>query len=226
MPRSRGRSISPWKRGGMTLVATKWNCFRPSIEPSGEWGPLARTIACGSTKNELPFDATRDPPFEGPRLDFEIIRSFAAPSHPPSTHRELPHPGDRANGAIVRCPQCKKHRTGAWIAATTPPYVAVPTHGAVTHGNSTGSGGTCRGGKESPQATPRSEQRLLSALRDLEGRGTRGREAGAHVHGGQGGARHHQILGRRRLSLRAAAGCERVGHWWRWNPGLRLRGRK
>ena len=34
-----------------------------------------------------------------------------------------------------------------------------------------------------------------------------------------------EILGGGRLSLRAAAGCQGVGHWRPWNARLRLRGR-
>ena len=51
-------------------------------------------------------------------------------------------------------------------------------------------------------------------------------EAGARFHGDQGRAGHHQILGGRRLSLRAAAGGEGAGHRRARNEGLRLRRRK
>src|SRR5271166_4840908 len=60
MSRSRGRSISPWHRGGTTLVARKWGCFPPSVEASRGGGPLTESIN-GSIKDALPFGASLDP---------------------------------------------------------------------------------------------------------------------------------------------------------------------
>src|SRR3984893_7281262 len=81
--------------------------------------------------------------------------------------------------------------------------------GAVTHGNGNSSGSIPRSGseirKESAEATPRAEQRLLSARGRLDCRGKGDRQEGAHLHGEQGPADHQQVLVRRCVSVRAAA---------------------
>src|SRR5216684_702580 len=55
--RSRGRSISPWHRGGTTLVARNWRCFPPSTEPLGGGGPLTALTEFGSVKGTFRFKA-------------------------------------------------------------------------------------------------------------------------------------------------------------------------
>src|ERR1700687_1395919 len=86
----------------------------------------------------------------------------APPSHPPSTHRALPHLGDRMRGEIVR-PPCARE-------TTAPARLRI--EGAGTHGNGNSSGSTPRSGseirKESAEATPRTEQRLLPARGRLD----------------------------------------------------------
>src|ERR1700761_2037974 len=57
MPRSRGRSISPWHRGGTTLVARNWSCFPPSLEASTAGGPLTEPTKCGVVKGAFPLEA-------------------------------------------------------------------------------------------------------------------------------------------------------------------------
>jgi hypothetical protein len=53
MPRSRGRSISPWHRGGTTLMAR--SCFPPSLEASGAGGPT-EPVERGFAKGALPLE--------------------------------------------------------------------------------------------------------------------------------------------------------------------------
>ena len=75
-----------------------------------------------------------------------------------------------------------------------------------------------------PKPLPAPNSDFYELDRNLERRGTGDREAGARVHGDQGRADHHEVLGRGRLSLRAAAGLQGAEHRRPCDAGLRLPG--
>ena len=79
---------------------------------------------------------------------------------------------------------------------------------------------------DAPKPLPAPEQRLLSARRGPDPRGTGGGEEGARVHGDQGPADHQQVLVRGRVSVRAAARRSRSWHRRARLRGLRLRRRQ
>jgi hypothetical protein len=115
--------------------------------------------------------------------------------------------GDRiGSGAAPYLPESK--------SASSPPKELRPMKTVTVVGNaSTGSGFS----QKIADAAPRAEQRLLSALRRLDGRGECDRREVAHAHRNQGPADHQQVLVRRRVSVQGLAflrgnAARRFGH--------------
>ena len=77
-----------------------------------------------------------------------------------------------------------------------------------------------------PAVLPAPNSDFYELVETLAGGGVGGSETGARLHGDEGCAHHHEVLGRRCFSVRNSAGDEGTQHRRRRHEGLWLQGRK